>query len=491
MLRLLILIFLFCYANAQQEVLSPLEKSGYQKLTSYEELIEYVNFIVAQSKIVKAESIATTKEGSKVIALFFSKGNFGKEKDKLKILFFAQQHGNEQSGKEGALLLVKKLISEEYQYLFDRIDLALIPQMNPDGSERNQRRNSNDIDLNRNHLILTEPEVQGLHRLFNKYYFEVTLDVHEYYPYSDSWKNFGFYKNADEQLGLVSNINISHLIRKFSKEKVLPFVQKWLNEKSYSFCEYVVGGPPDREFLRFSTTDINDGRQSFGILNTLSFILEGKNGRDMQIDNIKRRAEAQAETMLSLLNFAYQHAKEIKKLVREERKNLINSKDDVVIHSDHFKNGTKFLLPVWDVTNERDTIIEVENFNPEVRQILSIKRPKGYLVNVHDTLLINFIQNHQIKYSSKIPKRSKLIVYEILSIDSVKHEGEYVVRPIISTKTIEHKDLDGKYIFIPINQIYSNMIVQAFEPESVSGLIQYKNYRYLIENKFYPIIKVK
>jgi murein tripeptide amidase MpaA len=62
------------------------------------------------------------------------------------------------------------------------MDIAIVPQMNPDGSEQNQRRNGNNADLNRNHLILTEPETMALHRFFDNYLFEVTMDIHEYFP---------------------------------------------------------------------------------------------------------------------------------------------------------------------------------------------------------------------------------------------------------------------------------------------------------------------
>ena len=73
--------------------------------------------------------------------------------------------------------------------------------MNPDGSEINVRRNANGADLNRNHLILTEPETIALHRLFNKYLFEATMDVHEYYPYTEDFISYGYIKYFDEQIG--------------------------------------------------------------------------------------------------------------------------------------------------------------------------------------------------------------------------------------------------------------------------------------------------
>lgn len=152
------------------------------------------------------------------------------------------------------------------------------------------------------------------------------MDVHEYFPYSNDWKEFGFYKNADEQLGLLSNPNINIKLKKYQKEKVLPYLDAYLKSKGFSFCEYVVGGPPNKEHLRHSTVDINDGRQSFGILNTLSFILEGKNGRDLYLDNIERRAKGQFEAMLGLLKFCYENHKEIKELVNRARKILMQKK---------------------------------------------------------------------------------------------------------------------------------------------------------------------
>ena len=106
------------------------------------------------------------------------------------------------------LLLMQKLLKPENEYLFKRIDLVIVPQMNPDGSESNSRRNGNDMDLNRNHLILTEPETIGLHSLFDKYLFEVTMDVHEYFPYGEAWQKYGYHNNSDLLLGTATNSNV-------------------------------------------------------------------------------------------------------------------------------------------------------------------------------------------------------------------------------------------------------------------------------------------
>jgi len=177
------------------------------------------------------------------------------------------------------------------------------------------------MDLNRNHLILTEPETIGLHNLFNKYLFEVSMDVHEYAPYGETWKKYGYRNNADEEIGVTTNINVAEGIRTLSKKEYLPFIQKYLNDRNFSYFEYSPGGPPEIEYIRHSTFDINDGRQSLGIQNTFSFIQEGLNGKDNFVDNIKHRAEGQMTGMLGLLEFTYNNKDEIKNLWRMKEKN--------------------------------------------------------------------------------------------------------------------------------------------------------------------------
>ena len=187
MTKIIFFVLILAAVNMfSQSILTPLQKSDYKKITLHAELSQFIKEADEKSDLIKSEVIAKSVEGKELFAVYFSKDGFGKDESKIKVLIFAQQHGNEQSGKEGALLLIKELLKTENQYLFDKIDYVLVPQMNPDGSEKNQRRNGNSMDLNRNHLILTEPETIGLHKLFNKYLFEVTMDVHEYAPYGDT-----------------------------------------------------------------------------------------------------------------------------------------------------------------------------------------------------------------------------------------------------------------------------------------------------------------
>ncbi len=492
MKKILFLLSLISYFIIAQQ--TPLEKSNFAKLTSHEELKQFIQEVDAKSDLINTEVLTKSAEGRELFAVYFSKGKFGADKNKIRVLIFAQQHGNEQSGKEAALLLINELLKPENQYLFDRIDFCLIPQMNPDGSEKNKRRNGNDVDLNRNHLILTEPETIALHKLFDKYLFEVTMDVHEYWPFGEEWKKLGFRRNFDVTVGAVTNINISEKIKKLSYEKYLPFVFDFITKQGYSAFHYLPGGPVGVDYLRYSTFDINDGRQSFGIQNTLSFIQEGMNGENYSTDNLERRAKSQMAGMLALIKFSYNNKKEIKKLVAEERKKLISNKvnNKVAIQLDHFSDGTELKLKLLSYYSGEDTIVTVKDFRSAVKSVYDVERPKGYLIPKQLPELKDWMDKHNLNYSdANLSKVKKVEGYFIDSVGTLDFERDTVKNPFVSVIDVTDKIELSDYYFLPVSQLKNNMIVIALEPKSMLGLVTYKQFEHLLEaGDKYKVLRV-
>ena len=495
MIKNIFWLFILSISNLiSQNIFTPLEKSDFTKLTSHEELKQFIQKVDEKSELIKSEVLTKSIEGRELFAVYFSKDGFGKGESKIKVLIFAQQHGNEQSGKEGALLLINELLKPENQYLFDKIDFVLVPQMNPDGSEKNQRRNGNSMDLNRNHLILTEPETIGLHNLFDQYLFEVTMDVHEYWPFGEEWKKLGFRRNFDETVGAMTNINISNELRELSYKEYLPFIFEYISDKGFSVFHYLPGGPVGMDYLRYSTFDINDGRQSFGIQNTFSFIQEGMNGENYSTDNIEHRAKGQMTGMLGLLKFSYDNKDKIKNLVSAERNKLLeNSIDEKVsIQLDHYSDGNELKLNLLSYTSNKDTLITVNDFRSVVKAIYEVKRPKGYLIPKSYPELKNWIDNHNLKYSEvELDKCDKIEEYFIDSIGTIDFERDTIINPLISVNETKNKIDLSQYYFVQVNQIKNNLIVIALEPKSMLGLVTYKQFEHLLKaGGKYPILRV-
>jgi hypothetical protein len=481
--------------TAAQTPNPPPISNNYEKLTSYPELASYVELLGTQSNLVKVEVIGQSVKGRNLYALKFSSAEFGRDTSKIKVLIFAQQHGNEPSGKEGALLLAAELLKPENRYLFDRIDLALIPQVNPDGSEMNRRRNSDGADLNRNHLTLTEPETQALHKLFDTYLFEVTMDVHEYSPYGEEWVKYGYRKNSDITLGTTTNLNVAENIRKMSNVEYLPFIFSYLSKRNFSSFTYCPGGPPELDYIRHSTFDINDGRQSCGIQNSFSFIQEGMNGKDDSIENLRHRAEGQMAGMRGLLEYAYENRGKIKLLVSGERKNLVSVDPGkkISIQSVHTANGQTLKLPLFSYYSGNDTIVTVKDYRPVVKSLYDVRKPLGYLIPEDCTLLVSWARRQALEQVPLKPISDyRIVQYNIGSIDSIDFEGEKVVDPQVTATVIKDLPRGHGYIFIPAAQLKGNLIVLALEPKSMLGLVTYDKFARLLEaGKPFPVLRVE
>ena len=467
---------------------TPLVKSDYKKLTSYNDMINFIKELSNNSDLMELDTLALSTKGRAIPFLRVSLDKFGSDSNKIKVMIFAQQHGNEHSGKEAMISIVKRIYESKMTYLLSKFDLILIPQINPDGSEKDERRNGNNADLNRDHLVLSQPESIGLHKLFHKYKPEVVLDVHEYRPFSKSWEKYGYQKNWDVQFGTLTNINVAETILDFQRNEFIPFIKEYLENRDITFNQYVVGGPPNEERMRYSTIDINDGRQSFGILNTMSFILEGLNGRTA-LENIEHRTESQVKALLGFLEFVYENKDQIKKIVETNREELSRDNYRVSIRMEHVKGSTEKHLTFLDFKSDNDTTLLIENFHEKVISKLDVEKPKGYLIPKNLEIMKKWLDNHSIEYSDN-NLLQHVYEYEIQQIiNSVDEELDNSFPEVVKKPK---QILSSDYFYIPSNQLHSNMLVLALEPQSQIGLMQYEEFRqFLVSDKSYKILRLE
>lgn len=486
------------YFIKAQNIITPAQKSGFAKLTTYPELEEFVKKLDASSPLLSVKTIGSTKQGREIFALKFSNNSKG---IKTKVLIFAQQHGNEQSGKEGALLLAGQLVRPDNKYLFNRLEITIIPISNPDGSQVNKRRNSAKMDLNRNHLIATEPEVIAQQNLFDKELFDVTMDVHEYYPYGEESDSLGFHRNADECIGYLTNPDVSDKIKDFQVKEFTPFYSDYLKSRGDTWAFYTPGGDPDKDYFRYSTYDVNDGRQYYGILNTLSFIQEGKNGKDAYAENMEHRAVCQCDGMMALIRFSYINSVKIKKLIAQERKKIVDGADGYVsLRMEHRADGTPLSLHVQSHKTGIDSIVNVKEFRNKVVTLDSIKIPDGYLIPKSNEKLCGWVARQHFKTAQlKDYERRQYEITKIIGKENVDFEDDIIALPKTETDKLSWseisekygKDMFAKYIFVPARQLKCKLLVIGLEPTSELGLPTYEEFEDLVKpGREYPVIRV-
>lgn len=542
----IIYLFLFFSALALDEVpiKTPGEKVNYTRYSQNEDIALFLSQVDHFSPEVEVQIIGRTREtkdyGAKdlFLCIITEEGAYCPHKlsrEKPTLLLIASQHGNEQSAKEAALWMIRDLAAGELKPLLKKLNFLIIPQANPYGNWFDQRANEQDLDLNRDHVKLETPEVEAIHRVFRTWMPEVTMDVHE--------KGDDYYRIS---IGCVSNANISQEIEGFSRNTILSKLEERIKEKKVTFHEYFITQemgidssagvryrPEDvgkRELMRrYSTTDLNDGRNSLGIYETLSFIQEGASRHD--IETLKERTLWQYSGIRFFSESIALHADEIKEMVSTLRQNLVEKakvfgKDDLIhLKMRYAKDPKQPTLTIkrfervdspirgilrtdkkaGDPLTREDIapypypsqykVVEevVKNWFPKVEPEISVARPVGYIIpSVHQDI-IETLLHHGLKVEV-FSKDSALEVEAYSVTDVAPAEYDYLPPQTLEVvkKTVQ--------ILVRKNDCYlccaqdgANLIPCLLEPQSQYGLIRYRKYNLVPEKSdvfpFYRVIK--
>jgi hypothetical protein len=96
-------------------------------------------------------------------------------------------HGMERAGREGTLQLIRELALGNARTLLDRVNVLIVPSLNPDGAERRTRVNTLNYDMNRDFIVTETPEIRAIvEEVLLQWWPDVYVDVHNggAYPYN-------------------------------------------------------------------------------------------------------------------------------------------------------------------------------------------------------------------------------------------------------------------------------------------------------------------
>jgi hypothetical protein len=531
---ILVTFFLFfsSFISGAETVKTPAEETNYTEYSQYEEITEFLSRVSHLSEKTKVQIIGQTRETRNYpqkdlyLCIINEEGTDSPLKlnrKKPTFLLVAAQHGNEQSAKEAALWLIRDLATGKLESLVKKVNFLIIPQANPYGSFFDQRRNEQDLDLNRDHVKLEAPEVEAIHHVFRTWMPEVTMDVHE--------KGDDFYRVS---IGCVSNVNIHQSLQEFSRSKILAEVWEKLEKKRITHHEYLITQPMGidssagvsyrqedlerRQMMkRYSTADLNDGRNSLGIYETLSFIQEGASRHDLK--TLKERTNWQYYGIRYFAECIAEHGEEIISLVNGLRKELLEiatvfSEDDLVHLRMEYARDEKepeltiqrferIEVPIRGVLKvdkkagdllARDDIAPysypseykvakevVTNWFPNVEPTLSVPRPLGYIIPAKHLDVVETLLSHDIK----VEMFSKDVHLEIESYQTeeiVPARFDYLPPQKIEVekKKIQTIIKRGDF-YVSCAQWGANLVPCLLEPQSQYGFIRYWKFKLVAE----------
>ena len=201
---LLSALMLFAHpAGAQQFTADNLptraERTDYIETSSYADVMSFLRTLDEASDMAHLETMGYTMEGRAIPLLVLGNVPDGSPETVmnsglLRVYLQGNIHGGEVPGKEALQMIARSIVSGDSPDWLDTMVLLITPIYNADGNERvqltnrprqhgpiggmGQRPNSQDYDLNRDHMKLDSPEARSVVGMMNRYDPHVSVDLH-------------------------------------------------------------------------------------------------------------------------------------------------------------------------------------------------------------------------------------------------------------------------------------------------------------------------
>ena len=480
-------------------------KHAANEFTSQDEMMEFLHKMDQSSDMMHLYSAGTTPnyKYDLPLALFTTSeipagatleeaAKIVKDNGKLNVWYQAQIHPNEPAAGEGALVMVQNFASDpSYQKLLEKVNLVIVPRINPDGSYLFSRATYDGFDMNRDHMSLKAAELAQLHTAYRLFMSEVVLDTHEfsfYGAYNEDYTAASEYmENADDlETTPATSLNNDPAVTKIG-----------LDMAKNLFSEATDAG---LRVNHYGTTVNNPiGRAYFGLFDSVSFLIETR-GIGAGRQNFERRVFSQETATTSYITYAAEHADEIAKTVAAARADVVAKgktyEEDDLVALYQTKSGdtkTDYAIPTvqYAIADGSEKVSEASPLTLNDTMTRSRVRPTAYVIpadtaNMEKILYI--MDNQGAEYYQLEPGTTA-------NLQQYYYVGDYMVND--KAKGIEAGLRDaadvtfakGAYVF-PMDQVAGNVIAMLCEPDVTDSngydgtLYQYKQIDYDKDNNF-------
>ena len=283
------------------------ETRGGASWTTHEEELLFLTEVARRSGRVSLEVIGTTVRGLPLHLVTLGSTRGTKDPS---ALFLGSQHGNEPAGRETVLALLRDLAFTTDPVLLRQLreqTFLMVPSANPDGRMANTRENGAGVDVNRDHLALTQPESRAVAAVLRDLRPDLCLDLHEYGPGTPVLYD-------DELLYLwPRNLNVDAAVRDLSRTLAEQYIAKGARAAGYTADEYGLDKLGDTE-VRQTAGDEDEGicrnlvglRHSLGILVESAVTMNATNGPQELTSTAAvqlRRVASQRQVTVDTLRF--------------------------------------------------------------------------------------------------------------------------------------------------------------------------------------------
>lgn len=466
--------------NASSTLFStPAFAPGREDFTSYAQAVDFLNAIAQRHNNARIETVGMSQQGRPMVVVVMT-GPRGFNLGLPTVMFMAQQHGNEPAGGEATLVLADQL-SKERASLLERMNVLIMPNTNPDATERFKRESINGIDINRDHLLLRTPEAQAIATALNRYTPHLVLDLHEF-TVAGRWVNkFGAVMHSDALLQAATVGNLSPVVQSV-QSRYLQAARSALESKGHRVDDYHTSSPGAKDLtVSMGGVNVDTGRNVGGLRNAVSLLLETR-GIGIGRANFSRRVESHVIAATAILEAAAQDGQTLIKMQEEAGRNTsklaCTGNATIVVKHTAQRRSLNFL----DAKTGEPRAIEVDWRSAHQLSIENERaRPCGYLIAADQTLAVQRLRDLGVKVTKLGVQHQSWATesYVIANEDTGSRQdargaisdSQNQIRLLkVKTQAAKITPSAGTY-YVSLNQPLAGLVTAALEPDSQNSFV--------------------
>ncbi|MGH8597784.1 MAG: M14 family zinc carboxypeptidase [Gammaproteobacteria bacterium] len=462
-------------------VVTPLERHRHQRYSSSGEIAEYLSTLAARAPgVARLETIGYSARGRPLLALICDVRP--RASRKLRVMMIGSQHGaSEAAGCEALLLLARELLVGDLRSMLDDLGLVLIPNANPDGFDADSSRNGNDININRDYVLLTQPESCALDAAVIRFAPHVILDAHESASYKrNTLGRAGYLTDFEAQFDVANTPAIPAISRKYLQHRLLPALlcgvaQRGLRAQRY-IREITALGQP----LTHGGFTIRRLRNKAGIRGALTVLLETpmepKAGAYATYRNIGMRVEKQRLCMQVFLQCLRVRAADICSVYASAKDQP--APPTLALNGRYVLNADSPEITVR--LRERQTSSLVTMNFPDCRGMIAediVAIPKAYIVNAHTAAFAALLARQRIEFEVIRQAERRRLASRVFGVGATPDE-------ICAASEYWEGDVAvvAGALRVPMAQTSARLIPLLLDARAASSVSRYPKFSRLIES---------
>lgn len=461
----------FSEVDHVEEVTPALQKK--KGFTNYEELLLFINKLTSKfPDEVTTNFIGESQNGHQIPIVYISNPN--SKEEKVRVWLQGGLHGNEPASTEGVLYLMHQLLhNPEYNYLLNRLEIAIVPMANIDGYVKLNRASANGLDLNRDQTKLMAPESMVLKQAYSSFNPEVALDFHEYNAFRRDFAkmgSFGITSAFDVMFLYSSNLNVPPNLRAVIDTVFVEQARKKVGTKNLRYDDYMSTTNHFGEIhFNKGSNSARSSASSYALSNTISALIEVR-GVNLRRTSFKRRINTTFLVGLSYLESSYKNVS----LVKESIQHAEAVEQEIVLKTK--KRVYQDTIPSIDIYANK--LIELPVTFRDAKNAKALRTrpsPKAYILHKELGYLVEKIQALGIEVSRLQQEKDFLVeVFTVTSYERGAIPFEKMNLQEVETEiSIANKSFPKGTYYISTQQKNKGLLYEVLEPEAPNSFISF------------------